>query len=366
MRDPIVRCVALCWLITKLICYPLWMADRFFPLAPVNEILLKAPAYLHTVIFCLSLICLVLLVIVPRKQMAIALLLLEAVACLLDQNRWQPWEYLFLFFLAAFVFIKDIKSRDFSWQLIIIGFYFFSGLSKCNSNFIIQVWKEQYLKQLSGMVHADAVLLRMGYVLPLLELGSAVALCFKRSTRVGVMVLIALHLINLVVYGLFASSTSSTLLPWNVVMPVLLVLLFYREGVSFSKREIWKPLFIKLVLLCWWIIPCLQLAGVWECKYFSGSLYSGKTNYMYICTEDLSARLRLTDYFIFTKYLLPCSTALSVYQWGIKEMKAPPFPAEGVYETIALRWNTWYPDGKNRFFLVGGGVKKSVRPLLLP
>ena len=361
--EPIVRSLALCWVITKLLCYQLWMADRFFPLVPVNDSLLQVPAYFHTIVFGLSLFCMAVLVVFPRKQLAIVLLFLEVIACLFDQNRWQTWEWFFVFLLAAYVFIRDKRARIFSWQLIIIGLYLFSGLSKCNSSFINNVWKELFLKQFAGAGQTSTWVLRMGYLLPILEIASAVFLCFNRSVKMGVLILIAMHLVNLVVFGPLGISTNSTIWPWNIFMPILLVLLFYKGGISFSERNLWKPLFTTLVLLCWWVLPGLQLAGLWNNKYLPCNLYSGKTNYMYICSDDLHARLRLTDCFTYTKFMLPCADALSVYQWSMREMNSPPFPEERVYKALAREWNKWYPGGNNRFFLVSGGVKREVREI---
>ena len=328
----------------------------------MNEVLLQAPAIIHTIIFGLSLICMSLLVFFPSKRIAIVLLVLEIIACLLDQNRLQLWEYVFVFLLATFVFIREERSRVFSWQLIIIGFYLFSGLNAFNSSFINQVWKELYMKQFAGVSHAGAWELRMGYLLPLLEIASAIALCFRRTVKPAMWVLIVLHLINLVVFGPFGIRINPVIWPWNVFMPGLVFILFYKKGVMFSDRQVWKPAFIKIVLLCWWILPLLQLAGLRN-QYLAGFVYNRNVDYMYICTDDLGAGLKLGDCFKYSKDLLPCTTTLSVYDWGRQEMHVAPIPEMSVYKSIAHEWNKLYPGGKSRFFLVRGGVRREVREI---
>ena len=356
--EPVLRCLGICWLVTKLICYPLWMADRFFPLVPVHELLLQTPAFIHAIIFGLSLICMALLVFFPRKHIAIVLLLLEIIACLLDQNRWQAWEWFFVFLLAAYVFIREEKSRIFSWQLIIIGLYFFSGLSKCNSSFINNVWKELFLNQFAGVVHTDTWVLRMGYLLPLLEIGSAIALTYKLTVKPAVWVLIVLQVISLLVF----SKINTVIVPWNMLMPVVVFILFYQNGLLVMGRKLWKPVSVKILVLSWWILSCLQLAGITN-QYDLGYMFNRRTAYMYICTDDLHARLKLGDNFMYTRNLLPCADALSVYQWSMREMNSPPYPEKWVYKIIAGEWNKLYPGGKSRFFLVSGGVRREVREI---
>ena len=76
-----------CWLVTKLICYKLWLASRFFPLVPVHNELQLVPPMLHTLLFAVSLVCMLLVWIFPNRRVAIILLVSELLSCMLDQNR---------------------------------------------------------------------------------------------------------------------------------------------------------------------------------------------------------------------------------------------------------------------------------------
>ena len=363
-RDLIIKCVCVCWIITKLLCYNLWLAYRLFPLAPVHDVLQYVPTSVHAIIFWLSLLCMGLLILFPRKKIVVVLLVAELLSCMLDQNRWQPWEYQFLCMLAVFVFIEDEKKRRLSWQLIIVGIYFFSGLSKCSSNFIHNVWQVLLLQQYFGVNHIGIWLSRAGYLIPFIEMFAGIALCFGRTRKMAVWLLCAMHLFNLLVFGPAGLNINAVIWPWNILMPVLLFGLFYKDGIHFFDKVLWRPVYTWVMLLCWWILPWLQLWGLWD-KYLSGVLYSGSVEYMYICTDDLPARLHLSSGFVYTAKAIPCADALSVYKWGMQEMNTAPYPEPRVYRSIANAWNKLYPNPTNRFYLVRAGFSMQVKELIV-
>ena len=105
----LIRLTCLFWIASKLICWKLWLADRLFPLIPPFDFL-RLPANMHYVLFGFSLATLVLLMISPRKRsFQIAAIVIEVISCLLDQNRWQPWEYQYIFTL--FIFVANKKDE---------------------------------------------------------------------------------------------------------------------------------------------------------------------------------------------------------------------------------------------------------------
>jgi len=362
-RDLLLKLLCTCWVITKLLCCKLWLADRFFPLAPVHDVLLYVSSFVHTGLFWLSISCMVLIWIFPGRKIAVILFLSEIASCTLDQNRWQPWEYQFICMVGAYVFIQDEKKRKLSWQLIIVGIYFFSGLNKFNSYFIHNIWNGLFLKEFAGVYGAGTWLLRAGYLMPLIEMTGAIALCFGRTRRIAVWALSAMHLLNLIVFGPLGLNMNSVIWPWNVLMPFLLYGLFYKEGMQFS-RSTWKPVYTMLMILAWWILPWLQLVGLWD-KYLSGVFDTSSAENLYICTEDRYATLRLSDCFLSGIKDIPCPIALSTYKWSMREMNVAPYPELRIYRAIAENWNLSFPGGRNRFFLMRAGFLISVRPLLV-
>ena len=286
---------------------------------------------------------------------------------MLDQNRWQPWEYQFICMLGAYIFIpvagpggQDEKMRRQCWQIIIVGIYFFSGINKFNSYFIHNVWGNIFLKHAVGIYNPGPWLLRMGYALPMIEACGAIALCFGRTRKMAVLCLVLMNLLMLIV-GFSGNEIGMIIMPWNILMAFLLFGLFFKAELQ-SFRPALKPIYSPVMLLAWWILPWLQFAGLWD-KYLSGVLYSGDIENLYICTDDLYASSRLSGDFVQGNKNMSCNVVLSVYQWGMKEMNAAPYPAVRVYKAIAENWKHSFPKATNKFFLFRTGFMNSVRSL---
>ena len=359
----IVKWISCCWLVTKLLCYKLWLANRLFPLVPVHDALAGLPTLVHTILLGLSILCMALLLFFPYKKLVIFLLILELLSCLLDQNRWQPWEYQFICMLAVYVCIKEKNHCRFSWQLIFIALYFFSGLYKCNNNFIHNVWNRLLLRQVFGVSEIGTWLTRIGYGIPIIEMLSGLALFFTRTRKPAVVVLVAMHILNLVLLGPAGVGINSVIWPWNILMPVLLLVLFYKDDTSFTLPFLWKPLFTRLVLVCWWVLPWLQPLGYWD-KNLSGVLYSGNKEYLYICTGDTAVKQQLKNSIVLQKKNLPCTDAISVYQWAMMEINVAPYPQERIYKAIVKAWIKRYHHPADRFYIYQPGYTIEVRPLL--
>ena len=91
------RLVCLFWIAAKLIGWRVWLKERLFPVAPVFE-WCDWPAAMHYILFVCSLGAIALLFFKPfSKTMLIALVIVELLSCIADQNRWQPWQYQYLF-----------------------------------------------------------------------------------------------------------------------------------------------------------------------------------------------------------------------------------------------------------------------------
>jgi len=359
--DPklVVKLVALTWLITKLICYKLWLTDRLFPLIPVHSSLADLPASVHITLFIISLGSLLLLLLFPNRKLVVLLLAAELLSCMLDQDRWQPWEYQFMFMMAAFAFIKDEKETRFSWQLILAGIYFFSGVSKFNSAFIHDVWQNLILHRWLGIYHTNVLILRTGYALPLIEMAAGIFLLINRTRRLAIPALVLMHLLILVMLGPAGLNMNAVVWPWNVLMPVLLYVLFFREAFQYSYFFSLK-LFAWIVFVCWWILPWFQQAGYWD-KYLSSVLYSGGVDQLYICTGNELAKKEMAEYMDKEFKVIPCSPVLSVYKWGNKEMHTVPYPEKRVYNAIMKAWKKKYPGSNDRFYIYRSGFAYSVK-----
>ena len=358
------KLVCIAWFISKIICYQLWFADRLFPLVPIHESLSAIPSFLHSTLFFISLASMLVFLFFPDKKIMILLLLAELLSCMLDQNRWQPWEYQFIFMLATMVFCKEEKQVLFAWQCIIAGLYFFGGLGKLNSAFIHDTWQHLVLHKWLGVSGVNISVTRSGYLLPLIEMAAGAGLLFHPAKKICLLILILMHGLILLMLGPLGLNINAVVWPWNLLMPFCLYFVFFKPAMVFSKTNFYKP-FIWLVLLCWWVMPWLQLAGYWD-KYLSAVLYSGGVEQLFICTQNPAAQKQMAPYLDSTFRVIPCDNSLSVYNWGIKDMKTAPYPEKRVFEAIIKAWKKRFPGTCDRFYLYKPGFSYSVKEVLAP
>jgi hypothetical protein len=359
-----IRLVSLTWIITKLICYKLWLGDRLFPIVPVHESLSILPSMTHLLLFITSICGMLWLFFYPNKKVAVVLLLAELLSCMLDQNRWQPWEYQFIFMLVVYISFEDEKQVITLWQLILSGIFFFSGISKFNSAFIHDIWQGMMLQRWLGMNHINSWVIRAGYALPLIEMTAGICLLFGKTRVLAIWTLTCMHVIILWMLGPLGLNINAVIWPWNILMPLLLFSLFYKKSFGSNNSFLWKPV-SWLVLLCFWILPWFQLAGYWD-KYLSAVLYSGGVEQLFICTKDPAAKKQLAVYMYPSFKVIPCSPVLSVYIWGITEMKTAPYPEKRIYTAIINAWKKRYPDNNDKFYLYKSGFSYSVKEVVLP
>jgi len=349
----VLKAVCIAWFITKLICYKLWLADRLFPLIPVNKAFSAWPPLLHSTLFVVSMVCMLIILFYPLKKITLVLIVAELLSCVLDQNRWQPWEYQFIFMLAVIAFNKEDKKMVHILQMIIAGLYFFSGLSKLNSAFIHDIWQHLVLRRWLHIGPMGIWVIRAGYLLPLIEMSAGIGLLIKRTRKPAMYALCLMHFLILVMLGPFGLNINAVIWPWNLLMPFLLVYLFHKMPFSFANGLLSKP-FAWLVLLCWWILPWLQLWGYWD-RYLSSVLYSGGVTQLFICSGNAEATKQMAAYLEKDFKSIPCRPLISVYKWGIAEMKTAPYPESRIYNAIIASWKERYPNSSDRFYLYKPG-----------
>lgn len=330
--------------------YKLWLTNRLFPVVPVHDQLV-APGWLHLIFFAASLIALLVLCFRPRnKNAAVVLFIAELGSCLLDQNRWQPWEYQFIFMLLPLVFTHDEKKLKICWQIILVGLYFFSGLSKLNQKFVMQGWNGMILNQWAGYTVDNTWVSRLGYLIPLIEISSAIGLLFNRSRKTAVALLCSMHGFILIMFGPAGLNINIVLWPWNMLMPFLLVILFYLNQINYTSLKQKQPL-IWLTIFTWWVIPWLNLFGYMD-DFFSAKLFSGKTQYLFICTSNPHSKKIFANYFASSSTSSVCDSSISVFKWGIEEMNVPPNPELRIFKNIIQQWEQKYDTAHADKFMI--------------
>lgn len=355
------RLLLVCWAIMQLLCYPLWHGLRDYPLVPVWNQLLQLPWYLHDVLFYTGLGIMLLLLFKPNKKIAAFLLLVLLLSAVLDQNRWQPWHYQFIWMLSAFVFLQKEKQVQLAWQIIVVAVYFYSGLSKLQPYFIHDVWKFSMLQSWLGIYSNNEWVWRAGYLIPLAEMFFAMLLLMKRFRKVGVGALLCMHLFILLWLGPTGLHFNTTIWPWNLVMPVFLIGLFYQQAVQRQPIFI-KSFFVKTMLLACCVLPLLGRWGYWD-RYLSFQMYTGDVPHLYICTNNRPVLMEYAKYMgNRSSSLFPCKFPIPVYQWAYMSMHTPPNNEKRILASVAEQWKKQHPGVDASFHLYKAGFS----PTLLP
>jgi hypothetical protein len=363
--DPnrVMRLVCIGWFMTKLISHKLWLAGRLFPLAPVSEALDSLPPFTHTILYAISLIAIFWLAMFPNKKIAVVLLVAELLSCLLDQNRWQPWEYQFIFMTAVYIIYDDADQRRRGWQLILAGLLFFAGVGKVNSAFIHDIWRNLILHRWLGITSASVWISRAGYALPLIEMAAGACLLSGKLRKPAVWVLIGMHLFILLMVGPAGLNVNRGVWVWNILMPLLLLLLFYDRRFFYPGYRVFLSRFFAwIIILCWWILPWFQLAGYWD-RYLSAVLYAGGVEQLFICTDNAEAKKEMAAHFEKGFWTIPCSPVIPVYKWSVDEMHVGQNPEPRINEAIIHAWRKKYSDSGARFYLYKPGFAPTVREI---
>ena len=350
----LLRAMFVCWATMQLLCYPLWHGLRDFPLVPVWDLLLKLPWYLNDFLFYAGLGSMLLLLWKPNRKWATVLFVLLLISCLLDQNRWQPWHYQFMWMLAAYVFLQKEKQVVLAWQIILVSVYFFSGLSKLQPAFIHDIWNYLFLQSWVGISSNNEWLWRAGYLVPIAEMGFALLLLTGRFRKFGVVGLITMHLLLLVWLGPFGLNINKVIWPWNIVMTYFLLGLFYHR-----KMDVFFPFFrltfIRLMFVACCVLPWLSIGGYWD-RYLSFAMYSGGVPHMYICNNNNTVLMKYAPYMSKrSNRMLPCDFPIPVSNWAMATMFSIPNPEKRVFAAIAQQWKAKHPDAGASFYLYTAG-----------
>lgn len=307
--------------------YNLWLTEtRYFPLTPVLHFL---PPISHPFDYFLLFIAILLIAIsyvYPFNFLLnISLFGVMAFLALMDINRFQPWFYQYLLMLLIFssAFRKRAPSILIpSLQILICGIYFWSGIFKLNELYFSNV-----IPWFVSPFNESRLIEITGYLLPILEIFVSIGLLIKHLRKPALVITVFIHLFYLLVLGPLGNNSNDVLLPWNIAMPLFVVLLFGGDNLFQYKnlKGFYSLKITKTILLIVWILPLLNLFNLWP-TYLSFSTFSGNTN---------NGSLYISDY---TQTILPeemgslvRNNSLDIKEWSMKELNVPAFPEKKVF-----------------------------------
>ncbi len=353
----IIRIVCLCWLVAKCISWKLWLAYRIFPVIPPFNFLI-VPQSIHLVFFVISLSCIAALLIFPSKRiLLISVIVIELLSCSLDQNRWQSWEYQYIFIiLALLVNKKNERVALNSIAFIFISVYFFSGLSKINvafSHYLQHQFVSLGIFKVKSSYSYNLLLYHLGYFVGLIEMSLGIGLAFKRTMKVSAVLLICMHFGILVFLGPFGINYNLIIWPWNVAMILFVYLLFInRNPIILSSLSLTTG-FNKIIVLFFGLLPFLNLFGYWD-YFLSSSLYSYKPPQMYICIHDTANNKAVSPFYTKRENTFMCdsnSALLNIWSWSMQEMNVPTYPEIRIYKKIKQQLLLRYPNMQATFIV---------------
>ncbi len=351
----ILRITGLCWLVAKLYSYKIWMAYRLLPLVPPFRVLLKVPPVVHSILFVLSCMGLLYIISVPAKRMFLGIfLIIEISACLLDQHRWQPWEFQYICIVYIyFVNYKRMPSTIMQAFIMICAcLYFYSGLSKLNPGFLADIWGKMILQQFFHWpqhVILHWPIYYAGYAIAALEALAGLGLLHNTTRKACATALIAMHLFALLWLGPLGLHTNAVVWPWNVLMMAFLYLACLRPQVPvrITAGKHWLYVPNLPIIILFGIMPAFGLANKWD-NYLSFSLYSGKLSYLTICINSVDNAQPLRPFANSKTTNGYCGTnaSINVYNWAINETGVPPYPELRVYKEIGRQFAQRYPNAQ--------------------
>lgn len=350
------RFICIAWLLAKLMGWKLWIRDRQFPLVPVTDIF-NWPPLMQYALFVISLGIIVILVFKPLyKPLLIILLCCEVLSCLADQNRWQPWEYQYLFSIAACIINCNNPKRLVGCiAFIMAATYIYSGIGKFNEGYLVLVWDSIFLKKifkLSEDAYQQNAIHYLGYTTAVAETLFAIGLFFYKTQRAAAWGMIVMHLLILYALGPLGINYNSIIWPWNILMMALLYFIFIKNpSLQVNIKSLW-PGWNKIILITWGILPALNYVGLWD-NYLSARLYSGGLPLMAICLKNPAVIAELEPYLSKTgagsARICNGDAMINLQLWAMKEMNVPPYPQMRVYKQIEQIWAETYPYSDTRF-----------------
>ena len=341
--------------------FKLWTADRLFPVVSVFDFLI-CPNWVHLLLYGSSLVLISILLIFPNKKIVLFVILTEILSCLLDQMRWQPWQYQYLLTFAFFYFSKDYTQFLSLFVLLIGATYFFSGVHKFSGSFLHTFWDTVVLRRiltLEWITIKNPVIHYSGLLLSVTEMALGIGIVYVRKMKILLVLAIFMHFIIIFIFGPIGLNYNIIIFPWNVAMiGFAVVLIFKNHSLTYNATFFRNKLNIVIVIMVA-ILPFLNFIGKWD-NYFSFNLYSGNTPVLLICSSSFQQYPKLVDYQSKTNVSKFCdnSSSINTNKWAMEELNVPVIPEVRVFKKVQNEFGKKYPMLDNTFLYYQYPYKK--------
>jgi len=359
----LLRIACLCWFLGKLMSWRIWTTHRLLPTAPLFRSLDLIPPVVQTIVFALSLFLVIAVFVRCNRFFLTSLLVLEIFSCLLDQNRWLPWEYFYVFII--FIFLVNAGTPGYKTSCIaflLVATYFYSGLCKLNEGFVHVVWINLMLRNtlhISSTISDQAYVHSGGYLLGLMEMFAGLGLLFVKTQKKSAIILIGMHVAILLFLFSLGFKHYEVLWPWNITLGLFLYFIFLKDNEgSLTFQPVTKG-WNKLVLVCWGILPVLSFWGYWD-KNLSSNLFSANVPEMFICVKDTSACKPIRKFCNKKDSRNICNgeAVIDIQSWARRETNASVDPELRVYKAMQEKLEKQYGAAGLTFVYFTGWSEK--------
>ncbi len=327
---------AIAFLITIIVSFKLWIVGRFYPLVPLFDWLPQVKQPFDYLLFSLMAALLAGIIFFRKSIVPIYLfLILFGVQVILDQNRLQPYYYLYsLMFLSFCIKAPDSSQRNQRvldiLRIIVFGTYFWSGIHKFNTHFVYRSFlavDNLLPMDLSGYEWLKYAMLTM----PVLEVAFAIGLLFGRTRKWSVVMLSLMHLLIIGMLGI--KGWNFIVIPWNVAMTIFMISLFWNnQEEDMLRLNPGRSLIKAVITILVFVMPLFNFFGLWD-HYLSFSLYSYKTPFtaIFLTKEHVEVLPEgIKDYVRTVNDKQYLETTL----WLSEETNTMPYPEERVYRKV--------------------------------
>ncbi len=338
-RLKLIKIVTAVFMLTGLLMtFKVWTLQHDFPVIKVLDVLPAMGTIITLITFIVLLLATTGSVFWHNSKLYSLIILLSIILLSQDYMRWQPWVYMYLliFFIVSYEKKENRQKIVWALQLLLAGIYFWAGAHKVNPYFrntlpldiaqTLGIWFE-------GL--RPAIIYKItyvGYLIPIIEIGIGVGLLFKKYRYYALIAATITHVFIIIFQAPHGFDYFGIVYPWNVAMLLIIWLLFYGDTTIISIREIKKSLLLKGIILLVWLLPALNIWGLWH-NYTAFKLYTGNDRYLFAIVNkaDLNNSLKPLKPYRFEVYkqlntqfnLSENEKIISFYHWAINTYHLP-------------------------------------------
>jgi len=322
--------------------WKLWLSARSFPLLPVASWFGQPAAPWNAVL--LSALLLVLFASLRFQRPATILFLVGALFLYGgDQNRGQPWFY--LYWVLLLITLLPAAPALAASRFVISAVYVWAGVQKLGSDYgeIIMPYMMQPVT--SWLPGPGATLVKWCLLAaPGVEVFIGFGLWIPRLRVVAIFTAVLVHAVALLILGPVGHNQNLVIWPWNLAMVAFVIILFPKVSVGQSWRDLLRSKTGLGVTALVTLLPALSYLGWWD-SYFSFALYSGNTAKAdLIIVPSLVPRLPeelrryahpLHEDVIAAKPELKGLWVFDMQTWANSSLDVPPIPEPRNYRSMA-------------------------------